>query len=130
MYFIFGLVGDEDGSTLRGAFFDTPDCNPQIIIEKSTDDELGHELKKSFRRILDQYDSNITLVGLDAMDTFAFEMWFKAYNNEDPISIKQQYNIYDLSKIIGLKINTNEKTLDNIFKILKSLQRVNNLLAT
>lgn len=133
MYFIFGISGEQenqDSSMLRGAFFEQPSYTPSIVIEKSFDDSLGltQELRKTFQKINDRYDDNVTLIGLDRVDVLAFRMWW-ASQGENNSAFKQEYNIYDLAYLIGLKANAHEKTLDNIFRIVKELKRLHSFLA-
>ena len=133
MYFIFGITGEQenqDSSILRGAFFEKPSYTPSLVIDRSFDDSLGLalELRKTFQKINDRYDDNITLIGLDRIDILAFRMWW-ASQGENNSAFKQEYNIYDLANLLGLKINSNEKNLDNIFRTIKELQRLHNFLA-
>lgn len=133
MFFIFGIEGGnekEDSSVLRGVFFDQPEYTPSIIIDRSFDNglELSSDLKKTFRKVNDVYQDSVTLIGLERIDVLAFRMWWghQGQNNSD---FKLEYNVYDLSKLLGMKAKTNEKTLDNIFRIVKDMQRIHNLLA-
>jgi len=133
MYFIFGITGEQenqDSSILRGVFFDKPTYTPSIVIDRSFDDSFGlqSELKKTFQKVNDRYDDNVTLIGLERIDIIAFRLWWGS-EGENKSSFSREYNVYDLAQLIGFKAKTNEKTLDNIFRIVKDLKTVHDFLA-
>lgn len=133
MYFIFGIEGSnerEDSSMLRGVFFDQPEYTPTIIIDRSFDDSFGlaTELKKTFQKVNDNYQDSVTLIGLERMDVLAFRMWW-SHQGQRNSDFQLEYNICDLAKLLGLRVKPNEKTLDNIFRIVKDMQNVHNFLA-
>ncbi len=134
MYFIFGIQGgdeQDDSSKLRGVFFDQPEYTPSIIIDRSFEDSrvITSELRKTFQEINGRYDASVTLIGLEPMDVMAFRLWW-SHQGEKNSDFKLEYNIYQLSSLLGLKANSSEKTLDNIFQIVKKLKGIHNFLAT